>query len=337
MLGEIQSSALLRATYDDVARDLQSLRFDAGDVPYAEIVRRIAQYRERNGVSAPLSRPARTTVYDAFRLGRTRVNPTLVGEIARALGAPESGVAQWEMRCLEVRRQCEQNHLPELASELPHAATPSDFRSTAELIAMRVGRRAAIMLVLACIGINVLGFSLVPLLGLSLYLDMVGTAIAALALGPWYGVLVGVTTNAIGLSVTGSSSTAFALVQIAGALVWGYGVRRFRLNQSISRFVLLNAVVALVCTIVSTTLLIAVFGGSTGHASESTTETLMVMGESPAMAVFTSNLMYSLVDKFIAGLAVLVVLTYIRRWFDVPFHATLVPGPLLHTEPKRAG
>ncbi|MGB9034947.1 MAG: hypothetical protein WCC45_10560, partial [Paeniglutamicibacter sp.] len=64
--------------YDEIAQDLQQLRFAAGDVSYAEIVRRIAAHRERNGVDAGNARPARTTVYDAFRTGRTRVNPHLV-------------------------------------------------------------------------------------------------------------------------------------------------------------------------------------------------------------------------------------------------------------------
>src|SRR4051794_25811352 len=69
----------LAGSYDEIAQDLKQLRFAAGDVSYAEIVRRIAVHRERNGVDAGNSRPARTTVYDAFRTGRTRVNPQLVG------------------------------------------------------------------------------------------------------------------------------------------------------------------------------------------------------------------------------------------------------------------
>jgi energy-coupling factor transport system substrate-specific component len=311
---QAQGTDFGRESYDALAAELQQLRFAAGDVSYAEIVRRIAVHREQDGVSPPASRPARTTIYDAFRLGRRRVNPTLVGEIVRALGADETGVAQWEERCLAVRSNLERSLEQELAP-LQESGTAS----------ARVTLRAAIVLIAGCVGINLLGFWIVPLLGLPLYLDMIGTAIAAIAMGPWYGVLVGVTTNAIGVSITDSSSIAFCLVNAAGALVWGYGVRRFRIFESISRYLLLNAVVAVVCTVVASTLLVIIFHGGTGHASESTTEKLVAMGEPLTLAVVVSNLVHSLADKIIAGFAVLAVLDRIRHWFDVPFYATLAP------------
>jgi len=313
---QAQGTDFGRESYDALAMELQQLRFAAGDVPYAEIVRRIAQHREQNGTSPLAARPARTTVYDAFRLGRRRVNPTLVGEIARALGVDETGVAQWAERCLAVRRQLEGSLEQEQEPLQEPGATPTP-----------VTVPAAILLIAGCIGINLLGFWIVPLLGLPLYLDMIGTAIAAIAMGPWYGVLVGVTTNAIGVSITDSSSIAFCLVNAAGALVWGYGVRRFRIFESISRYLLLNAVVAVVCTVVASALLLIIFHGGTGHASESTTEKLVVMGEPLTLAVVVSNLIHSLADKIIAGFAVLAVLDRIRRWFNVPFYATLIPFP----------
>ena len=55
-----QGVGLTQDSHDAVAQDLQRLRLEAGDVPYAEIVRRIAHYRELNGASALTSRPART-------------------------------------------------------------------------------------------------------------------------------------------------------------------------------------------------------------------------------------------------------------------------------------
>ncbi len=324
-----QGVGLTQDSHDAVAQDLQRLRLEAGDVPYAEIVRRIAHYRELNGASALTSRPARTTVYDVFRLGRSRVNPGLVGEIVRALGVAESEVAAWESRCVQVRRQLELAQepakVPERAPEQEPVAEPAATEVAPPI--RSAGWRANGLLMVACVAINILGFSIVPWLGLPLYLDMIGTAIAALTLGPWYGVIVGVTTNAIGLSITDSSSMAFALVNVAGALVWGYGVRRLRNSQSISSFVLLNTLVAVVCTIVASAILVTLFHGSTGHGSESTTETLVVMGQPLTLAVFFSNLIHSLADKLLAGFVVLAVLGHIKRWFDVPFHATLVKKP----------
>ncbi|MFJ6415163.1 ECF transporter S component [Paeniglutamicibacter sp. NPDC091659] len=312
-----QDPALRSESYDEIAKDLQRLRFDAGDIPYAEIVRRIAEHREQNGVPASASRPARTTVYDAFRLGRSRVNPTLVGEIVRALGVSEADVALWEARCLQARRQ----HDAEPPTGVP---LPGAERIEAKRKPKQATLRASIILMVACVGINVAGFSIVPWLSLPLYLDMVGTAIAALVLGPWYGVAVGLATNAIGLSITDSSSIWFGLVNIVGALIWGYGARRFRMCQTFSRYVLLNAIVAVACTLVATTLLVLLFNGATGHAAEQTTDALVDMGEPLTLAVFISNLVHSLTDKGLTAFAALGAMGFVSRWFEVPFYVSLV-------------
>lgn len=317
---QIQDFASQSESYDAIARDLQKLRFDAGDIPYAEIVRRIALHREQDGVAPSASRPARTTVYDAFRLGRSRVNPQLVGEIARALEASEPEVAQWEERCLRARRQRDDEQQP-VEPPVPNATEGEATRGP-----KRKSWWKTLLLVVACLGINIGGFSLVPVLGLPLFLDMVGTAIAALVLGPWHGVFVGLMTNVIGLAITDSTSLAFGLVNIVGALIWGYGVRRFRLGESFSRFFLLNTIVAVACTIVATTLLVLLFHGSTGHGAERTTETIMEMGRPPVLAIFLSNLLYSLADKVITGFISLAALGGLGRWFDFPFFRFVLDG-----------
>lgn len=310
-------------SYDEIAQDLQKLRFAAGDVSYAEIVRRIAAHRERNGVDAGNVRPARTTVYDAFRTGRTRVNAQLVGEIASVLGASEIEAAQWEERCIRARR-----YPPAQPAAMPEAAPSAPRPVPAEATASAKGRK--LILLLACIGLNVLGFTLVAGLGLPLYFDMVGTAIAAIALGPWAGVAVGLSTNAIGLGITDSSSIAFALVNIVGALVWGYGARRLRLCQTFPRYLLLNVLVALSCSVVATTLLVLLFNGGTGHASETTVRNLAEMGSPLSVAVLGSNVVHSLADKLLTGFVVLAALGAVRRWIEVPIYETLSADVMLH-------
>lgn len=316
------------SSYDEIAQDLQRLRFAAGDISYAELVRRIGANRERGG--AANDRPARTTVYDAFRTGRSRVNPQLVGEIARVLGASEIEVAQWEERCLQARRN------PQSAPASTPEAPPEPLAPEPVVgEAVRPARRRKFILFLACIGLNILGFTLVAKLGLPLYADMVGTAIAAFTLGPWAGVAVGVSTNAIGLSITDSSSIAFASVNIAGALVWGYGARTFRMCQTLPRYLLLNALVALSCSLVASALLVLMFQGGTGHASESTTKNLEAMGNSLYFAVLGSNVLHSLADKLLTGFIVLGALGAVRRWIEVPFYDALSTDGVLRL--KAAG
>lgn len=314
--------------YDEIAQDLQQMRFAAGDVPYAEIVRRIAVRRERNGVQTSHARPARTTVYDAFRIGRTRVNPHLVGEIAGALGASDLEVAQWEARCLLARK-----NPPAAPIAVPEPDPPTPQPAVVETQTPAKSRK--LMLILACIGLNVLGFTVVAMLGLPLYFDMIGTAVAAIALGPWAGVAVGLSTNAIGLAITDSSSIAFGLVNIVGALVWGYGARRLRLCQTLPRYLLLNVLVALSCSVIASTLLVLLFNGGTGHASESTTRNLTAMGNPLSVAVLGSNVFHSLADKLLTGFVALGVLSAVRRGMEVPFYDTLSADTMLHL--KAAG
>ncbi len=103
--------------------------------------------------------------------------------------------------------------------------------------------RRALLLLVVCVVVNLLGRSLVELLHLPVHLDMVGTAIAALALGPWRGAAVGLATNLLGVAESGPVSVPFALVNVAGALVWGYGARRWGLGRSLPRFLGLNVLV----------------------------------------------------------------------------------------------
>lgn len=307
--------------FDAIVRDLQTLRIEAGDVPYAEIVRRIGKLRELCGVDAVAERPARTTVYDAFRLGRTRINAELVGEIVQALGCSPEEAKTWERRCLQARldkaaakRQAPAAPQPSPAAPTVHIVSTLGQENTAP------SRRRIYILLSACLILNLAGFWLVDAAGLRLYLDMIGTALAAIACGPWAGVLVGLATNIIGLSITDSSAAAFGLVNMTGALVWGYGAKLIKRNSALPTYVLLNVVVAVACSVVSSIILVLLFGGMTGHASETTMQSILASTSSLGLAVFEANLMYSLVDKLLTGFIVIALLGLVKQWIRVPVY-----------------
>lgn len=191
-------------TFDRVVADLRELRASAGVVPYAEIARRIGRNRERAANGGTTHTPARSTIYDAFRLGRSRLNAELVAEIAHALGEDDQSVHQWKLRCYRVQATKELTSRPPYAPKppTPQNATPgerssSDHKSYFLLI---------LGVVMACISIDGVGHALVGTLHLSLYLDMIGTAVASVALGPWYGVLVAIFGTATG-TIVGSSQS----------------------------------------------------------------------------------------------------------------------------------
>lgn len=289
--------------FDDIAKSLRELRARAGGPSYAEIGSRIALARIERGVPVSASVPARTTVYDAFRLGRSRINAALVGEIVRALGADDAEAEGWETRC-------------GLAQKARHAAparpTPPPVKQTAaqpvkQTAAHRPALWTAILLV-GCVVLNFSGSAAVATLGLPLFLDMIGTAVAAMAFGPWWGVLVAAGSTAVETVCGTTDSLPFGLVNTAGALAWGYGVRAFGGARSLPRFFALSLIVGVVCTIVSVPVLMTVFGGETGHASDQIAEGLVASGEELAPAVFTANLLTSLADKLISGFIALAVI-----------------------------
>lgn len=298
---------------ESIVDELQRMRLDAGDVSYGEIAARIARQREARGMTAAASRIARSTVYDAFRPGRTRLNPALVAEIVRALGADEAEVERWRQRCLRARRAAVPASAPVQAMpllELPAAPAPAPSLTT------RIGLAA--LIVVLCVAVNLVGGRAILLLGLPLYLDMIGTAVAAIALGPWYGVAVAVGTHAAGAVIEQSfAGMPYALVNIAGALIWAYGVRRWQLGRSPLRFLALNMIVAVGCTAVSVPMTLIFHHGLTTHpASESMIERLLTVGGGLGLALFSSNIVTSVLDKLITGFIALAAAPALIAWLD---------------------
>lgn len=314
------------SAFDLIAEDLQRLRLEAGDVPYAEIVRRISSHRISQGIDPGASRPARSTVYDAFRAGRTRLNVELISEIVRALGGSDEDVENWRNRCLRARAdrviyvpepEIHPNSQGVDVVESPGITQVEDSTLSEEPSrGRRLGRR--MLLIVSSIAINLLGFWLVATLGIPLYLDMLGTAIIAMVLGPWAAVAVAIATNLVGSSITDSSSLAFILVNVTGALIWGYGFRWVRRGGSLKRYYLLTFFVALSCSVVATIILFFVFHGGTGHASELTRANLDSYGMPLIVTVFASNLLYSLADKMLTAFLAVMFLVRLRHWVNGP-------------------
>ena len=166
--------------------------------------------------------------------------------------------------------------------------------------------------------LNLSGWGVMELLDLPVYLDMLGTAFTAIALGPWWGVLVGVATNVAGTSVSGPESLLFAPVNAAGALVWGYGVRRWRMGRSIPHFFGLSLVVATVCTAVAVPIIAGPLGGFSESGVDEITSSVLAITHSLWISVTVSNLISSVTDKLIAGFVALTLVevlpSSVRGW-----------------------
>lgn len=277
--------------WDHLIERLHELRNQAGAPSYAELAQRVAEQRIADGMDAHRARIAKSSVHDAFRFGRTRINVTLTEELVRAMGAEPSAVALWVRESLVV-------HASRTAGG-PAEEPPSTASD----------RRQVVLLLLGCLALNLGGRVFVDYFHLPIYLDMVGTAVAAIALGPWRGAGVGVATNLIGVIGSGWVSIPFGLVNVAGALVWGYGVRRWHLGRSLPRFFGLNILAALVCSLLAVPIIVTVYGHDLRAGHDVITNLVEDSVHTFLIAVSFSNVLTSLADKLISGFVALVAVS----------------------------
>jgi energy-coupling factor transport system substrate-specific component len=120
-------------------------------------------------------------------------------------------------------------------------------------------------------------------------------------------------------------SIAFILVQVVGALVWGYGVRAWRLGRTPLRYLLLNVIAGTACTIAAVPVIVIIFGGFTDHPADLLTRSFESIGEGQWAAVFSSNIVVSLADKLLAGAIALAVFGFISKRVGLKYFTDAPP------------
>lgn len=171
----------------------------------------------------------------------------------------------------------------------------------------RIPMTYVVAMVPVAAALNIVGGAINSALRLPTFLDMIGTAVVAITLGPWWGALAGAVTN-IGTAILRSpTSLPFAVCNIVGALVWGYGVR-WGMGRTYLRYFLLSILVAFFVSLTAVPIYVFVFGGATGHFADIMTAAFVGMGQRLWVAVFSSNILVSLADKIISSFAALAIL-----------------------------
>ncbi|MFJ4036962.1 hypothetical protein ACIPVB_02660 [Microbacterium sp. NPDC090007] len=319
---------------DRIAADLTSLKAADG-CSFAQLGRRVGTVRVARGVPAEAASPPRSTVYDLFRPGRTWIDTALLRDIVRALGADESEADRWVERCVRVRRSGERAHPVRTEAEPPAPPVPARAPARPPAAPPTRKKRTTMALLLGGILLNLLGIAVVQALDLPIFLDMVGTAATAIVLGPWHGVVVALAGNLLGFTVGVPAAAPFALVNVAGALVWGFGVHRFGMGDDIRQFFALNLIAAVVCAAIGAPVGLLLFGGFTGHGFDAVTSSIATMGVPVIAAVFSANLLTSLIDKLLTGFIALMIFVWLHGAVRVPAtHMPLVerlsaPSPAL--------
>lgn len=303
---------------DIFAMDLQKLR-EVRAVSYTDLAAQVSKLKVARGLHDAAARTPRSTVYNCFRIGRARIDVGLLRDIVLALTDSEAEADRWIARYLEARAQSEALRRDSKTNHASATIVPHSVSDAVE--ALRPTRlpwgTVAVVLIFAIL-INRLGMATVAVFGFSLFLDMIGTCLVAIVLGPWYGVAVAVAYQGITLLTNFDIGALFVLVNITGALVWGYGVRRFGLGSDLSRFVLLGVLVAVSCSAVGVP--INMFLASIGSAQglESVIGSLESVGLPSAAALFSANITTSIIDKLLASFVGLALFVYLHGRFRFP-------------------
>lgn len=303
----------IQALCDAIVDDLRALRERAGSPSFGELVVRISRQRVERGMSPAQARVGRTTVYDVFRTGRRFLDPDLVGEVVTALGVSDEEARAWVERAQRARTGQPADPVGSVA-DVPIELTDGRFRRP------HVPGNVMWAVLFGCLLLNLLGRTAVNFLHIPLYLDMTGTAVAAIVVGPWRGAAVGVLTSLLGAGIDVWTNTVlhgslphwwlswpFGLVEIVGALLWGYGVRRWRLGRTIPRYFLLNVGVAVACSLVAVPIIVMISGGFTGNGADRITNGYLAILHGLWPAVASQNMVTSLADKLISGFVALAV------------------------------
>jgi energy-coupling factor transport system substrate-specific component len=166
-----------------------------------------------------------------------------------------------------------------------------------------------LVLIPAAIGINYLGKLFAGLLKLPLWLDSIGTCLAAVLAGPIVGAICGAANNIIYGLTMDPISTVYAITNIGIGI--SVGILCYKgFMKNIKGAIITGLVVGLVAVVISTPLNMIFWGGTTGNVWGDALYAWAVAQNMPAwIASFLDELVVDLPDK----LAVVIIVFAIQK------------------------
>ena len=157
---------------------------------------------------------------------------------------------------------------------------------------------AALVLIPAAVGINYIGKLFAGVLKLPLWLDAIGTVLAALLGGPIVGALCGAINNIIYGLTMDPISFAYALSSIGIGIAVGV-LARLDKTKGIKGILILGVVVTIVSVVISTPINIIFWGGQTGNVWGDALFAWCIANDMPVwLASGLDELVVDIPDKF---------------------------------------
>lgn len=182
--------------------------------------------------------------------------------------------------------------------------------------------RLRIPLIAAAIALNVVLAAIVQAVKLPVYIDAVGTILAALLLGLWSGVIVGIASFLFAALLISPIYVYFIGTQICIAL-YVFLVAKYLVGfSSWPKLVVTGIGLGVVAGVVSAPIIVAVFGGASGTGRDLITALLVSTGQQIISSVLLSGAASEPLDKTLqCALAHTIMLglpANIRRLLDNP-------------------
>ncbi len=158
------------------------------------------------------------------------------------------------------------------------------------------------------VAINFVGGQLASLLKLPVYLDTIGTMLTAMLAGPWVGAVTGLLSNVV-TGIANPVNFWFIPVNIIVGLVVGFLSRKdmWRGWKLIISFIIMD----LVSLLVSTPIVVYVYGGVTGGGTSLLTAILMATGQSIWASVISVEIIWTTLDRVISYLVAFLIIKVI--------------------------
>lgn len=136
--------------------------------------------------------------------------------------------------------------------------------------------------------LNIVGGSIALAFRLPIYLDSLGTMLAAALLGPLYGMIPGIISGVLGGCISDPYAFYYIPVQMVIGLLSGILFRHtsFLLRKNCGKIFLFSALLSIPGTIVSSVITAFVFGGITSSGSTILVQLLSVTGLNLPVRVF---------------------------------------------------
>lgn len=158
-----------------------------------------------------------------------------------------------------------------------------------------------LVLISTCIAINMILGQIASMINLPIFLDSIGTFIAAILAGPWIGALTGLLTNLLWGLISSPVAAAFAPVAMIIGISVGF-LARFGMFNTWYKVVISGIIITLCITVVATPIRTYLFAGVTGSGADFIVAYIHATGQNLIKSVASTIILANLADKIITGL-----------------------------------